>query len=89
MVPGLEVFPRVSSDVILADGVGVISWILGYLVDFMGVIIRDRKTGEGQMCSWRGGGEARGSLRGENGKGETVVYGCRSPDAPRTDALRA
>ena len=58
MDPGLEVFPQVSSDVILTDGVRVISRILGYLVDFMGVIIRDRKTEKGEMCSLSGGGEA-------------------------------
>ena len=58
MIPGLEGFPRVSSAVILADGVGVILCLLGYLVDFRGVMLRDRKTEKGEMCSLRGGGEA-------------------------------
>ena len=35
-----------------ADGVGVNLRNLGYLVDFMGVIIRDRKTEKGELCSW-------------------------------------
>ena len=54
MVPGLEVFPRASSALILADGVGAISQFLGYLVDFRGLILRDRKTENGELCSLRG-----------------------------------
>lgn len=53
-----KVFPRVSSALILADGVGVNSWILGYLIDLMGVILRDRKTQKGELCSLRDACEA-------------------------------
>ena len=75
MIPRLEVFPRVSSAVILADGVGVNSLILGYLVDFMGVIIRDRETENRELCSWRGGGKAEGGSVGQSGTGETAAVG--------------
>ena len=76
MVPGLEVFPRASSALILADGVGAISQFLRYLVDFRGLLLRDRKTENGELCSLRGGAEAEDrSLekreRGKTGQTET------------------
>ena len=69
MVPGLEVFPRVSSAVILTDRVAVILRILGYLFDSMGVIFRDRKTEKGEMCSLRVEGEAENCSLEKTGKG--------------------
>ena len=77
---------------ILADRVGANIQFMGYLTDFKGLVLRDRKTENGELCSLRSGGEAEDHSLEQTGKSENGTngkrprQGCGSPGAPRADA---